>query len=1008
MATSIPPDFRQSAHRNLAGFDDGWRPLIIPLYLLAVAITGICFYAYSTARTAMTQSIAADLEAIAGLKRVQVEHWLAHKHQNLDLISNAQLSIDLQQWLTGGADNPLLKRRLLAQLGAALDDETRSVSLLSPDDGRLLLTAGEHRDSSAIREQTLRSARQGISVIEDISMPAENNDPVMAIGFFKPVHSTDGGQLLAVIHLNVDPSQELFPLLRDWPGASRTAETQLLRREGDDVLFLNAQRQRGDATRQVRLPLATTNLLAAKLLSDDEHFLNADDYRGTAVMAYGLPVAGTAWFIVTKIDRAEAYERFDMVATITAGLFGALLLVCSWWLLARRRSEMAQQANFAEIEDLYQNAPCGYHSLDRNGVIVRINDTELGMLGYSRTEVLGRMSFQELLTPASLQQFLRQFPRFMETGEVRDLEFDLIRKDGTHMPVLVNSIAIKDGKGNYVMSRSTVVDITQHKLAEQAQKRLERALGLIEECNMALLQNLDELALFDTICRLVVDKGGYRMAWVGIPGSDADKTVHVVSRHGDESGYLDQARFSWADTPLGRGPSGTAIRLAKAQVNQDFLGNPTLAPWREAAIRCGYQASIALPLIGQDGVSGMLAIYSAEPNAFGEDEVELLKELADNLAFGIHSLRLGCAHNRLKNSLSMTRNHLEGLFNSIRDAILILPLRADGSPGNFVEVNDEACRYLGYQRAELLAMSPLDLEPPEFHASMPMLSERVRQERSIIFERVHLAKDGRRIPVEISASVFKQNGETMVVSLVRDITERKLASQQLIDSANELHRLSANLESVREEERTHLARELHDELGQMLTALKMDLALLGKAIPARIKEAPPILGNMSAMIDEILGAVRRIAADLRPMMLDELGLKAALEWLAEDFTKRYQHIKCNLVIALEDHLINGKAGIAAYRIVQECLTNIVRHAQADKVHIAVGIDQQHRLFITVHDNGRGAQEQDFRKNGFGLVGMRERVHALGGQFSFESTPGKGCSIDVTIPLPRYAAEGKTQ
>lgn len=153
------------------------------------------------------------------------------------------------------------------------------------------------------------------------------------------------------------------------------------------------------------------------------------------------------------------------------------------------------------------------------------------------------------------------------------------------------------------------------------------------------------------------------------------------------------------------------------------------------------------------------------------------------------------------------------------------------------------------------------------------------------------------------------------------------------------------------------------------------------------------------MVDETLDAVRRIASDLRPIMLDELGLKAALEWLIEDFEKRYRGIGCNLVIALDGQTIKGKIATAAYRIVQECLTNVVRHAEASKVHIAVGIDQRQQLFISVQDNGRGLPEQQTRRSGFGLVGMRERVNALKGEFALESIPGDGVSVDVTIPLP---------
>ena len=175
---------------------------------------------------------------------------------------------------------------------------------------------------------------------------------------------------------------------------------------------------------------------------------------------------------------------------------------------------------------------------------------------------------------------------------------------------------------------------------EIEQRRLNRALRLLSECNLSLAREEDERALLSDVCRLVVETGGYLMAWIGFAEQDAGKTVRPVAQSGYEVGYLGSIRISWDEAQdIGRGPAGTAIRTGSTQINHNCLTSPQMLPWREAAIKRGYQSSIALPLVSQGQVLGVLSLYAAAPDAFSAEEVSLLEELARNLAFGIQSLR---------------------------------------------------------------------------------------------------------------------------------------------------------------------------------------------------------------------------------------------------------------------------------------------------------------------------------------------------------------------------------
>lgn len=252
--------------------------------------------------------------------------------------------------------------------------------------------------------------------------------------------------------------------------------------------------------------------------------------------------------------------------------------------------------------------------------------------------------------------------------------------------------------------------------------------------------------------------------------------------------------------------------------------------------------------------------------------------------------------------------------------------------------------------------------------------------------------------------VTKDNLARLAPAIKRELREAENrrahfeATEELIKSRQQLRALSAHLQNVREEERAHIARELHDELGQMLTALKMDVAWMRSRCPAcNTAGVGSKLDDMAAVIDATIAAARRISADLRPTMLDDLGLKAAIEWLVEEFARRNPTIHCELVLDLGDREIPGNVATAGFRIVQECLTNICRHAQADEVHVVLRIclDQ---LSLSVCDNGCGLPPQPLRKGSYGLIGMRERATALGGTLQMHNTPAAGLTVEALLPL----------
>ncbi|MFT4434320.1 PAS domain S-box protein [Caballeronia sp. 15715] len=264
-------------------------------------------------------------------------------------------------------------------------------------------------------------------------------------------------------------------------------------------------------------------------------------------------------------------------------------------------------------------------------------------------------------------------------------------------------------------------------------------------------------------------------------------------------------------------------------------------------------------------------------------------------------------------------------------------------------------------------------------------------------------KDGSRFWANVTITAIRESDGTLrgFAKVTRDMTDRLRLVELQHASALSLH-----VQTAREEERSRIARELHDDLGQQLVALKMDVALLNQSVTEDGKSAHHTIKQtiaLQAHIDSIIASARRIAGGLRPPMLDDLGLGAALEWLAEEFRNRYR-LAVTVRNEVEKLALSPTAATAIFRIVQEALTNVTRHAEATRVHVEMHVEHDD-FRMHIEDNGKGTMLDGNRnKENFGLLGMRERVRQLKGRATFDSAPGDGFRIDISLPVDAVKAD----
>jgi PAS domain S-box-containing protein len=271
-----------------------------------------------------------------------------------------------------------------------------------------------------------------------------------------------------------------------------------------------------------------------------------------------------------------------------------------------------------------------------------------------------------------------------------------------------------------------------------------------------------------------------------------------------------------------------------------------------------------------------------------------------------------------------------------------------------------------------------------------------------LLELIELQRGGHPMPVELSLSTTTFSGELLLTAVFRDLAERQRAERQLLESNRQLQELSASLQNVREEERARIARELHDELGQALTGMRMEVSWLGGRL---LPEQQVLIDKVAAIkgqIDQTIAAVRRISSELRPLVLDDLGFAAAAGWYVNQFAAR-TGLAIDLDLPADDPEQGGAVATALFRVLQESLTNVARHARASQVAVRLSRrDEQWQLSIA--DNGVGLAADANQHGGFGLVGMRERVQMLGGRLAVGATPAGGTTIEAVIPCEKIKEE----
>jgi len=602
-------------------------------FALGIAATG--YLLNNDLRTAFRDELMSRQAGIARLKAQYIDQWVAERAIDLGFLVTSLKGLPFGQIETG----PELRQFVELMLYQVLigHPERREYMLFSAD-GRLLVEVGGapgHKNHPEVNDLVREAARDGKLKIGPVRLDSET-PPKPSMAFAQPFDTGGAGSDRFVIVLMVDPSVDLFPKLQAWPGDSASSEMLVVRKDGDDVVYLFPPRlwDRAVPPSGLRLPLSTPNLTAAIAFRDGNGARAGVDYRGKRVISASYAAKAVPWIVIAKSDCEEVLSPVNRRSEKIALVFGATILVGGFlvWSLWRSQQAEAHELTVSNLRFVHAVQDM-FIVLDGDNRILETNEAAQKAVGYTAEELRGMDARNLRLTDGTEGDESHGEAALAAAGGRVEVRAVIRRKDGSTFPADVRVSAFDlDGR---IYRQALGVDISDRVKLEQQVLRLGRVQRSLQAATSILLRARSQAEIFDQICTVLVEFGDYRMVAVAVPNDDPADRIRFPAVAGHDDGYLAQAKAVLKAQPTIKGPPIMAITTGTVQINQDFASNPAILPMREEALRRGYRSSIALPLRCHDVVVAALSIYSAEPQAFDAEEVQLLTALADDISYAL-------------------------------------------------------------------------------------------------------------------------------------------------------------------------------------------------------------------------------------------------------------------------------------------------------------------------------------------------------------------------------------
>lgn len=614
----------------------------------------------------------------------------------------------------------------------------------------------------------------------------------------------------------------------------------------------------------------------------------------------------------------------------------------------------------------------------------------------------------------------------IEKGLPFDKEYRIIRKNDGAIKWIHGLGKVDFDRNNKVKSLiGTIQDVTDRKIKEETLKKLNQSLTALSMSRQFITQFFEEADYLNEICKIIVEYTDYSLVWIGFAENDENKTIRPVASAGFRDDYLNKIKVRWDDSDFGRGPTGTAVRTGEVKMCNNMLTDPDFEPWRENALKHGFASSIVFPLKSGDKIFGAISIYSVVPYAFLDFEINLLSELAIDVANGITTIRLRMAHLLAEKALSMTNDKLEELVKErtkellITNDLLKTEIRIRKQQEQNLKKAEEKYRTVAnYATNWEFWISPDDkviycspscerisgYKASEFFESSNLFFDIVNPDDLKIYEEHKIKeKEGQIFDKEIQYRITKKDGSMIWIGHYcqpifdednifmgtrgsnKDITEKKEIQKNILKA----------IIQTEEKEREHFSKELHDGLGPLLTTIKIYLESLMR--PKTEQSRNEIIESAKEILEDSISTVKEISNNLSPHLLTNYGFNSAIKSFVEKLNRTTK-----IKIILESNIsrrINQEIETSFYRSIIECINNSLKHANAKNINIKM-TDTGNQLLVLYKDDGVGfnVDETLLMRDGLGLFNIQNRIQNIGGEVIINSKSGFGVDYQFVINL----------
>jgi len=613
------------------------------------------------------------------------------------------------------------------------------------------------------------------------------------------------------------------------------------------------------------------------------------------------------------------------------------------------------------LENIYKTSADGIMVTDQHGCITMVNEATAKMLGYSKYELIGKHTVELSPKGKNHEEQTKEFlSELFEKGIIAGFEHSWLKKDGSLIDFETSIALSKDTEGNVTGAVGGIRDITDHRRGEKELKETKNFLANVIENSWDPILVADSKGIITTVNKSCLRMLGY-------------KREEVIGKH---TSMLAPAKKGEYESDIGE----------SIEINEEFFNNI-----REMITRLFNEGKVIdreTYFLRKDkklvhAEESMVALYDEAGEIIGA--VDIIRDISEK--------------RKAEKEILDAKDFLENIFKTSVDGIVVTDRHS-----YITMVNETVAAILGCSKDELIGKH-ID----EFIPKGKKHRERVNKliatvlEKGFVtgFERSWLRKDGSAIDVETNVASLKDKKGNIIgsVASIRDITERKHAERKIIEYQNQLRSLASQLTSSEEQNRQKFATFLHDQIGQTLFVLKIKLEMLQKT--KSLKENKESLKDIFAMVNQLIEHTRSLTTELSPSILHQLGLRAGLEWLAEQ-----THEREGIIVQFEDDKqsksLDNDISILLFRAVRELLINITKHAKAQKVKVSLRSDET-SVRVCVEDDGIGFNASETisslsKNNSFGLFSIKERLNYLGGHLEIKSTPGHGTRITLHAPL----------